>query len=172
MYVMQLSFDFSFCITEIVEVENLVSFLFLLLEHFENCRTWKHQHFKMTSVERINEYIALAKEPLKTGVIEPLHSWPPNGEIEFRNVSFSYDPSLPSVLKDVSFKIKAREKVGIVGRTGAGKSTIFETLFRMAEPCGDIIIDGINTKHISLHNLRSSIAIIPVSDFILSTPVK
>jgi ATP-binding cassette subfamily C (CFTR/MRP) protein 4 len=116
----------------------------------------------MTSVERVHEYITLEKEPLNDGLIKPSENWPSSGEIEFDNVSFAYDPSLQTVLKNVSFKINSHEKVGIVGRTGAGKSTIFETLFRIAEPNGIVIIDGVNIQDISLHDLRSKIAIIPV----------
>ncbi len=116
----------------------------------------------MTSVERVNEYIKLEKEQLHKCIIKPFDNWPASGQIEFDNVSFSYDKKLPKVLKNVSFKINNNEKVGIVGRTGAGKSTIFETLFRMAEPDGTVIVDGINVQDISLYDLRSKIAIIPV----------
>jgi ABC-type multidrug transport system fused ATPase/permease subunit len=118
----------------------------------------------MTSVERVNEYISLEKEPLDSGLVRPFDNWPSNGEIEFDNVSFSYDPSLPKVLKNLTFKTNPREKIGIVGRTGAGKSTIFEALFRMAEPDGTISIDGLSIKDLCLHDLRSKIAVIPVKN--------
>jgi ABC-type multidrug transport system fused ATPase/permease subunit len=117
----------------------------------------------MTSAERINEYTKLEKEKLGAGKIKAAEDWPQNGEIVFDNVSFAYDESLPNVLKNVSFKINPREKIGVVGRTGAGKSTIFQTLFRMAEPDGTVSIDGVNIKDLSLHELRSKISIIPVS---------
>ena len=116
----------------------------------------------MVSVERINEYTKLDRENLENETVKAPINWPSDGEITFDNVSFTYDQNLPNVLKNVSFKINGREKVGIIGRTGAGKSTIFQTLFRMAEPNGDVIIDGVNIKDISLHELRSKIAIIPV----------
>jgi ABC-type multidrug transport system fused ATPase/permease subunit len=116
----------------------------------------------MTSVERVSEYISLEKEDLTSSRTSPHSNWPANGEVLFNNVSFSYDVSLPNVLKNLTLKINAREKVGIVGRTGAGKSTLFQSLFRMAEPDGFINIDGINTKDISLKLLRRQISIIPV----------
>ena len=94
--------------------------------------------------------------------IKPPKEWPTKGEIIFDNVSFSYDENLPDVLKELSFKINPGEKIGIVGRTGAGKSSIIQTLFRMAEPSGNILIDDINIKDIDLNELRSKISIIPV----------
>jgi ATP-binding cassette subfamily C (CFTR/MRP) protein 4 len=116
----------------------------------------------MTSAERINEYTKLEKEKLNEGNIKAPKDWPQYGEIVFENVSFAYDETLPSVLKNVSFKINANEKIGVVGRTGAGKSTIFQTLFRMAESEGTVCIDGVNINDLSLHELRSKISIIPV----------
>jgi len=94
--------------------------------------------------------------------IIPPKDWPSRGEIIFDNVSFSYDENLPDVLRELSFKINPGEKIGIVGRTGAGKSSIIQTLFRMAEPSGNIFIDNINIKDIDLKELRSKISIIPV----------
>ncbi len=121
---------------------------------------------KLTSLERIVEYSTLSGEVLTNGRMIPPKDWPQVGEIRFDNVSFAYDDDLPAVLKNVTLKIDAQEKVGVVGRTGAGKSTIFQTLFRMAEPTGKIIIDGIDICDLSLHDLRSKIAIIPVSGFL------
>ena len=117
----------------------------------------------MTSVERILEYTELDKEPLDNGRIKAEKEWPEKGEIKFENVSFSYAKNLPAVLKDLSFEIKAGEKVGIVGRTGAGKSSIIQTLFRIAEPNGTVLIDNVDIKQLSLHELRSALSIIPVN---------
>jgi ATP-binding cassette subfamily C (CFTR/MRP) protein 4 len=117
---------------------------------------------KMTAVERVLEYTVLPSEPLETGSKKPDQDWPRTGEIVFENVSYSYDKDLPAVLKDLSFRINSGEKIGIVGRTGAGKSSIVQTLFRMAEPNGSILIDGVNIKDLSLHDLRFKISIIPV----------
>jgi ABC-type multidrug transport system fused ATPase/permease subunit len=131
----------------------------------------------MTSVERLLEYVSLENESddkdkdknsTKKKLQIDLKNWPTQGEIRFENVSFSYDANLPNVLNDLSFKINAGEKIGIVGRTGAGKSSIIQTLFRMAESNGNIFIDSVNIKDISLHDLRSRIAIIPVNFVIKS----
>lgn len=117
----------------------------------------------MTSIERIVEYTNIPAEPLHTGIRKPpSDQWPHQGEIEFKNVSLSYDKNLPNVLKDINLRIKPAEKVGIVGRTGAGKSSFFQTIFRMYEPTGDIIIDGVPIKELTLVDLRNKLTIIPV----------
>jgi ABC-type multidrug transport system fused ATPase/permease subunit len=116
----------------------------------------------MTSVERVNDYITIKGENLKFG-LTPFEPWPRNGEIVFDNVSFAYDEHLPNILKNISFKISPKEKIGVVGRTGSGKSTIFQALLRVAEPSGFLMIDGINIKDLCLTDLRSKISVIPVS---------
>jgi ATP-binding cassette subfamily C (CFTR/MRP) protein 1 len=90
-------------------------------------------------------------------------NWPSNGAIEFRNVSLSYGENQPNVLKNLTFKIRAGEKIGIVGRTGAGKSSIIKTLYRMCEPDGDMFIDNVNIGELNLYDLRSKLSIIPVN---------
>ena len=121
----------------------------------------------MTSVERVLEYTSLPSEEQPSEKRKPNDSggedWPKSGEIVFRDVSFAYDKTLPDVLRDLTFRIGPGEKIGIVGRTGAGKSSIIHTLFRMAELRGDILIDNVNVKEISLNELRSNLSIIPVS---------
>ncbi|CAN6646908.1 oligomycin resistance ATP-dependent permease Yor1p [Trichomonascus vanleenenianus] len=88
--------------------------------------------------------------------------WPQQGAIKLRDVTMSYRPGLPAVLKNVSLDIKPGEKVGICGRTGAGKSTIMVALYRIAELTGGTIeIDGVDISKIGLHKLRSKLSIIP-----------
>ena len=122
----------------------------------------------MTSVERVMEYSNLQSEPLNQGRKKPPADWPSNGEIIYDDVSFSYDKSLSPVLNQLAFRIAPGEKIGIVGRTGAGKSSIIQSLFRMAEPTGTILIDGIDVKELSLRDLRSKLSIIPVKKLINS----
>lgn len=117
----------------------------------------------MTSVERILEYTNLEPEPLEEGNLKPLKDWPQAGHIKFENLSFGYAKNLPQVLNNLTFEIQSKEKIGVVGRTGAGKSSIIQALFRMAEPTGSIIIDGVNIKDLSLHDLRKKLSIIPVN---------
>ncbi|XP_049529374.1 ATP-binding cassette sub-family C member 4-like [Anopheles darlingi] len=95
--------------------------------------------------------------------------WPAQGVIEFCNVAFRYAEQEPTVLRQLSFRVIAREKVGIVGRTGAGKSSIIAALFRMAQIVeGEIRIDGVNTANIMLEQLRSKVSIIPQDPVLFS----
>lgn len=99
---------------------------------------------------------------------KPKDTWPEEGKIEFKNVSLRYDPAEAPVLKNLNFVIYPQEKVGIVGRTGAGKSSLISALFRFAYLDGVIEIDGVNSIEIGLHDLRSKISIIPQEPFLFS----
>nr|XP_033474245.1 multidrug resistance-associated protein 4-like [Epinephelus lanceolatus] len=115
----------------------------------------------MTSVERVVEYAELESEaPWETDK-KPPHDWPTAGSITFDRVNFSYSASERLVLKNLTVVFTSREKVGIVGRTGAGKSSLISALFRLAEPEGRIMIDGFLTSEIGLHTLRQKMSIIP-----------
>ncbi|QIX00048.1 hypothetical protein AMS68_005565 [Peltaster fructicola] len=116
----------------------------------------------MNSTERIHYYGTQLEEeaPLKLGNVRS--TWPEKGEIAFDNVQMRYRAGLPLVLKGLTMHVGAGERIGVVGRTGAGKSTIMSTLFRLVELSGgSISIDGINIATIGLHELRSRLAIIP-----------
>ena len=116
----------------------------------------------MTSVERVMEYTKLPQEDeaTKPGNVPPT-SWPCNGVIQFSDVYLRYDKDEKDVLRGVNFVTKPHEKIGIVGRTGAGKSSLLTALFRLAEPTGSIVIDGIEVLNIGLDDLRNKISIIP-----------
>ena len=95
------------------------------------------------------------------------------GEIEFRNVSFSYYPGGPLVLKDVSFRIPAGKKLAIVGRTGCGKSTIINLVPRLFQPTsGEILIDGVDIRRIPLAVLRKHIGYVPQESFLFSDTIR
>lgn len=128
----------------------------------------------MTSVKRIQEYSFLPKEAPHESAphLKPAKDWPQRGQISYQNVSLSYFEDEQPVLRDLSFEIKPREKVGIVGRTGAGKSSIISALFRMTEPSGSIIIDGVDIKLIGLNDLRRKISIIPQDPILFSGTVR
>lgn len=118
---------------------------------------------EMNSAERVKEYTELKSEPplVVPGEQVP-HTWPDHGEILFENVNLRYAPDLPLVVKDLTFKVDPGSKVGVIGRTGAGKSTIITSLFRFIEAdSGRIIIDGIDISKIGLQTVRQSISIIP-----------
>lgn len=130
-------------------------------------RQWSELENQMTSVERVQEYADLAPER-EENTKEPPKSWPDKGKIVFRNMFLRYSSSDPYVLNDLTLEIQPREKVGIVGRTGAGKSSLIQALFRLAEMGGAILIDGIDTKTVPLNRLRSSISIIPQEPVLFS----
>ncbi|KAF9194511.1 hypothetical protein BGZ50_006236 [Haplosporangium sp. Z 11] len=126
-------------------------------------RIYAQNEMNLNSVERVAEYMNLEGEP--PAIIEgsrPPASWPHAGEIVVDHLTMKYAPDTPAVIKDVSFKIKAGEKVGVVGRTGSGKSTFAISLFRFMDPVsGTITIDGIDICKIGLQDLRSNLTIIP-----------
>ncbi|XP_045489358.1 probable multidrug resistance-associated protein lethal(2)03659 isoform X1 [Pieris rapae] len=125
---------------------------------------------QMTSVERIEEYSNIEPEPpLESEQSKkPPPSWPDAGRLQFKHVFLYYAPGEGAVLKDLTMEILPREKVGIVGRTGAGKSSLINALFRLATIEGEIIIDGRETASLGLHELRSQISIIPQEPVLFS----
>ena len=129
---------------------------------------------QMTSVERILEYTKLPEEAeLEVESSKrPEQEWPTSGQIEIINMSITYNNTTKPVLKNLTCLIKGGERVGIVGRTGAGKSSLIAALFRMVEPNGQILVDGIDTKTIGLHDLRKKISIIPQEPVVFSGSVR
>ena len=117
----------------------------------------------MNSVERIKEYLDVEQEaPAVIEETRPAANWPSQGSVEFIKYTTSYRKDLDPVLRAVSFKIKPNEKVGIVGRTGAGKSSLALALFRGLEAEeGQILIDNVDIGLIGLQDLRESITIVP-----------
>lgn len=125
----------------------------------------------MTSVERILHFDNVPKEPpqyLPQGDANAGDNWPSAGAVEFSGVTMSYRDN-PPVLRDVSFKIRAGERIGVCGRTGAGKSSLLMALFRQNPlTCGVIRIDGIDITSVGLRKLRRGLGIIPQDPVLLS----
>ncbi|CAH3158723.1 unnamed protein product [Pocillopora meandrina] len=144
-YAVLLTGQFQWCVRQSAEVEN-----------------------QMTSVERIMELCRLESEGNWHGKVSVPASWPQLGLITAESVSFKYHPTLPRVLKNVNFCIRAQEKVGIVGRTGAGKSSLLAALLRLADSSGTIRIDGIDIADLGLHELRSKLSVIPQDPVLFS----
>merc|ERR1719430_1514213 len=117
----------------------------------------------LSSLDRNFEYTSLPQEaPHIIPTKRPAEEWPHLGNIQMNNVSFKYRPDLPLVLRNITIDIEGGQKVGIVGRTGAGKSSLISTLLRLVElEEGEIIIDGVNISQIGLADLRSAVAVIP-----------
>lgn len=116
----------------------------------------------MNSVERLRYYGTQLEEEAPLHTIDVRPTWPEKGEIVFDNVEMRYRDGLPLVLKGLDMHVRGGERIGIVGRTGAGKSSIMSTLFRLVEiSAGHISIDGIDISTIGLNDLRKRLAIIP-----------
>ncbi|RDX68620.1 ABC transporter C family member 3, partial [Mucuna pruriens] len=118
---------------------------------------------KIISVERILQYSCIPSEPpLVVEENRPDPSWPSHGEVVIQDLQVRYAPHLPLVLRGLTCKFHGGLKTGIVGRTGSGKSTLIQALFRIVEPAaGQVMIDSINISSIGLHDLRSRLSIIP-----------
>ncbi|XP_070538062.1 ATP-binding cassette sub-family C member 4-like isoform X3 [Ptychodera flava] len=145
-YALTLMGMFQWCVRQSAEVEN-----------------------QMTSVERVVSYIKIPPEaPLETDFKPPDPKWPKYGVITMEGTSFKYSDEAPYVLKNLYVCIRSQEKVGVVGRTGAGKSSLISALFRMAEPVGLTKIDGVDICDLGLHDLRSKISIIPQDPVLFS----
>ncbi|KAJ7309378.1 ABC protein [Mycena albidolilacea] len=131
----------------------------------------------MNSVERVVHYArgdVVPKEASHASTPEnkPTADWPARGAIEFKNVSMAYRPGLPNVLHGISLHIKPGEKIGVVGRTGAGKSSLTLCLLRIVEYLGQIVVDDVDIGKIGLTDLRSNIAIIPQEPTLFSGTVR
>ncbi|XP_062157642.1 putative ABC transporter C family member 15 [Alnus glutinosa] len=118
---------------------------------------------KMISVERILQFTNIPSEaPLVIEDCRPKPEWPTDGRIELENLQVQYNPALPVVLKGITCTFPGEKKIGVVGRTGSGKSTLIQALFRVVEPSGGrILIDGVDICKIGLQDLRSRLGIIP-----------
>ncbi|NXL15371.1 MRP7 protein, partial [Setophaga kirtlandii] len=143
--------------------------------------SFTHTEMMMVSVERTEEYTTdIPMEPqdklvqVKAQMCSQVSAdWPSKGLVEFQQVVLAYRPGLPNALDGVSFTVYPGEKLGIVGRTGSGKSTLFLALFRMVEmKSGQILLDGIDSRLVGLEELRSRLAIIPQDPFLFSGSIR
>ena len=141
-------------------------------------RQWSETEAGMVSVERVSEYAALPDEEetaphREKPVPAPPAGWPTAGALRLENVSMRYQPSMPLVMRNVSVDVRAGEKIGVVGRTGSGKSTMLVALWRLVElESGRVVLDGVDTSTIPLSRLRSSITCIPQEAVLFSGTVR
>jgi len=128
----------------------------------------------IVSIERIKEYSEVPQEAeWNNHQHQPPRSWPENGTIEFKRYAARYRPELDLVLREIDVKVNPREKVGIVGRTGAGKSSMTVALFRLIEASrGSITIDNINIGELGLHQLRNKVTILPQDPVLFSGTIR
>jgi len=129
----------------------------------------------MNTIERTGEYAELTPEG-DSKVAEGSgirKGWPEQGRIEFRDIGLRYRPGLPLILKNLNVTVEAHMKVGVCGRTGAGKSSLMAMLFRLAEPEGKgCFIDGIDVRKLHLHDLRRGVGVIPQDPTIFKASIR
>ncbi|KAJ3994664.1 hypothetical protein F5050DRAFT_1800596 [Lentinula boryana] len=123
-------------------------------------------------LERINAYIEIEQEPKPTKEGVPPAYWPSGGDLRVENLSARYSPDGPQVLQGVNFHVKSGERIGVVGRTGSGKSSLMLSLLRCIYTDGEVYLDGIATSSINLDDLRTKITIIPQMPELLSGTVR
>lgn len=121
-------------------------------------RSWADLENQMISAERVLEYTQIPEEDRSGKIIA---DWPKNGKVVYSNVNLSYSLSKIPIIDGISFAIQPKQKVGVVGRTGAGKSTLISIIFRLYDYIGMVLIDDVDIKTINIAFLRSSITIIP-----------
>ncbi|KAL3882085.1 hypothetical protein ACJMK2_028457, partial [Sinanodonta woodiana] len=121
------------------------------------------------SVERVLEYTERQTEAPLVTEVRPPPSWPTEGKVELVSYSTRYREGLDLILKDITVSVEPGEKVGLVGRTGAGKSSLTLALFRLIEPAGgQILVDGVDVSKIGLHDLRAKLTILPQEPVLFS----
>uniref|UniRef100_A0A673LTB9 Canalicular multispecific organic anion transporter 1-like n=1 Tax=Sinocyclocheilus rhinocerous TaxID=307959 RepID=A0A673LTB9_9TELE len=123
----------------------------------------------IVAVERVREYAEIKNEAPWITTNRPPDDWPTDGNINFENYKVRYRPELELILHGITCDIQSTEKIGIVGRTGAGKSSLTNCLFRIIEASeGQILVDGIDISTLGLHDLRSRLTIIPQDPVLFS----
>lgn len=125
-------------------------------------RFWSELEMYFNAVERVLHYSHLRKENDRQDVTLVITNWPTAGHIKFHNVSITYDENLQPAVKDFSLEIKSGEKIGICGRTGSGKSTVANSLFRLVDvSAGKISLDDVDITTVDPHWLRSRLSVVP-----------
>ena len=129
---------------------------------------------RMVSVERIKQFTNIPSEAEWVKKDNPPPpNWPNHGSMELRDLQVRYRPNTPLVLKGITLNIQGADKIGVVGRTGGGKSTLIQVLFRLVEPSGgSIVVDGIDISTLGLHDLRSRFGIIPQEPILFEGTVR
>ncbi|ROV89185.1 hypothetical protein VPNG_10207 [Cytospora leucostoma] len=154
----------------------LAGFALAFALEFSSCvvnsiRLYANLELNMNAAERIVEYAELPTETLEG--VSPPAAWPTGGSIEVDELVVGYAPDLPPVLNGLTFRVENNQRVGVVGRTGAGKSSLTLALFRFLEArSGSVHIDGLDISKIKLHDLRSRLAIIPQDPVLFSGTIR
>ena len=149
-----------------------ISFAVQLTSAMTPCiRSYTNVELGMNAVDRVLEYSDI--DPESYDGIDPPVAWPTNGRVEVTDLTVKYAPSLPPVLRGLNFVAEGSQRIGIVGRTGAGKSSLALALFRFLEASeGQILIDSIDISKVKLAHLCSRLAIIPQNPVLFSGTIR
>jgi ATP-binding cassette, subfamily C (CFTR/MRP), member 1 len=140
-------------LTYIISITQILQLLVRQLAEVESC---------MTAVERVQYYGSHPQKEASSSTLQVSAQWPNKGRIVFENVQMRYRAGTPLILRGVSFSVRAEERFGIIGRTGAGKSSLISTICRLVDlSAGTVSIDGVDISQVSLHDLRSRLTVIP-----------
>jgi ATP-binding cassette subfamily C (CFTR/MRP) protein 1 len=151
-------------LTMVISLSGILSWLVRIYAELEG---------SLNSLERVSEYTELTKEAASNMPDDPEKGWLTQGRIEFKDVVMAYREGLPPVLNGVNFTIEGGKKIGVVGRTGAGKSSLIVAIYRFAElTSGHITIDHRNIHLLGLRSLRSALTIVPQEPVLFSGSVK
>ena len=135
-------------------------------------RVFGQVNSQMTSAERVLEYTKIQPESGQNSPKKPPQNWPNKGEIIAKDVSLWHYHGGPLALKNITFKVNASEKIGIAGRTGAGKSSLIAALMRLAETRGEILIDGLNINDFNTASTRKCLSVISQSPTLINGTVR
>ncbi|GJE87809.1 multidrug resistance-associated ABC transporter [Phanerochaete sordida] len=144
--------DIGFSLAMAVGFSNMMLMLIRVINDFQ---------VEVNSLERVHQYLVIEQEPKPTDAGVPPAYWPASGSLRVEKLSARYSEDGPAVLHDISFEVKSGERVGIVGRTGSGKSSLTLALLRCILTTGKVYFDGKPTDTVNLDALRSNITIIP-----------
>ena len=135
-------------------------------------RVFGQVNAQMTSAERVLEYTKIQPESGQNSPKKPPQNWPNEGEIVAKDLSLWHYHGGPLALKNITFKINASEKIGVAGRTGAGKSSLIAALMRLAETRGEILIDGLNINDFNTPSTRKCLSVISQSPTLINGTVR
>lgn len=149
----------GFALNQAVSFSDILLYAVRIFNDFE---------IQANSIERINDYLVIDQEPAPTKQGTPPAAWPTSGDIVIKDLEARYFAGGPPVLNKLNLTIKSGDRVGIVGRTGSGKSSLTLALLRMIPTEGSIVIAGLDSKKVNLESLRSALSIIPQDPVLLS----